>query len=250
MARSRRIVPIETPSDSPWTSACVKARVAGLSTRCERFRSASSGVRPRLCSRRASRSSWPSGPSMLRDASWRPAAKPTPPSTVVTSRSTSSGTSRSICSTPQAGATLHADVGQVPAHHDQQRSGEERPRVEPAAQREQDQQRQAGSGREDRACRRTTRPTSGTSRPSSAARAVPFSDDLRPVEARERALAGRRREPLERATRTSAGRLLDRRRGAEAVGRDLVERPPPLRAARVRTTAGRARPRLQRARDR
>ena len=67
-ARSRRIFPIETPSVSPWTIAWTNARTEALSTRSSMFAERSSIVRPMLCSRSASRSSWPSGPSTrLRD---------------------------------------------------------------------------------------------------------------------------------------------------------------------------------------
>jgi hypothetical protein len=128
----------------------------------------------------------------------------------------------------QAGTPLHPDVGQVPAHHDQHHGSEERPRVETAAEGEQDQDRQAGKGRENALA--DERRDRGLVQPGRVQQvAGPLLRCLQPVEARQRALSGRRRKVLERGADV-VGALLDGSRRAKAVSRDLIERAPPFGA--------------------
>ena len=155
----------------------------------------------------------------------------TPASTVVTSRSTSSGTSRSICSSrSRARRCTIARRREVPAHQGQHRDAPKKSRGSSLPR-----ERRAGARRPLPAhVARTRVPTNDAtdvwympaelSSSRSRLRGLP-----EPFEAGERPLAGRWSR-VRRACRGRRGASVAAGAArAEAVGGDLVERPPPLR---------------------
>ncbi len=80
---------------------------------------------------------------MLRDASWSPAAKPTPR---LDRRHEQVDELRHLAVDlvdPQTSATLHPHEREVPTHQRQHAAGDEQPDVEPVREHEQDEQYRA-----------------------------------------------------------------------------------------------------------
>jgi hypothetical protein len=98
IARSRMIFPIETPRVSPWRIERTNERIAPVSALASMFARASLAESPISCSWMASLSSSPSAPWKRVAASRSEPLNAMPASTVVTSRSISSGISASMSS--------------------------------------------------------------------------------------------------------------------------------------------------------